>query len=130
MPDRRNLLKGMSLGAGSALLAPLLQRVRAATEDPASLPNRFVFVVRSNGAVSPCIFWNHDPLGFYPETSYEEMLGGGPLNAILDGLATGQPVGTCQSCTQRKEDLYVPLRRRLSRRLGSSESSASDLVQL
>ena len=39
----------MSAGTGSALLAPVLQQVRAATGDPAALPKRFVFVVRSNG---------------------------------------------------------------------------------
>ena len=47
--DRRRLLKGMSLGTSSALMAPLLQQVRAASGDPSALPNRFVFVVRSNG---------------------------------------------------------------------------------
>lgn len=47
--NRRELLKNMSLGASSALLAPILQQARAANANPGQLPNRFVFVVRSNG---------------------------------------------------------------------------------
>ena len=47
--NRRKILQGMSLGAGSALMSPLLQRVRASTTNPDEIPPRFVFVVRSNG---------------------------------------------------------------------------------
>ncbi|MEM7233662.1 MAG: DUF1552 domain-containing protein [Planctomycetota bacterium] len=46
--NRRELLKGVSSAAGSALLWPLLRQVQAAS-DPATAPKRFVFVVRSNG---------------------------------------------------------------------------------
>ena len=53
--DRRKLLKGMSLGTGSALLAPLVQQVRAASGDPSQLPTRFVFVVRANGLRPPIL---------------------------------------------------------------------------
>ena len=44
---RRDLLKGITLGAGATLLAPLLQRAHAAATKPS--PKRFVFVVESNG---------------------------------------------------------------------------------
>ena len=47
--NRREVLKGMSLGTGSALMAPVLRQARAAAGDPAGLPKRFVFVVRANG---------------------------------------------------------------------------------
>lgn len=47
--NRRELLKTLSLGTGSALLGPMVQQARAASSAPGELPNRFVFVVRSNG---------------------------------------------------------------------------------
>lgn len=50
MLNRREVLKGLSLGAGSALLAPIVQRLDAeAAGTEQSLPKRFVFVVRANG---------------------------------------------------------------------------------
>ncbi len=53
--DRRQILKGLSLGAGSALLSPIVQRVMASAEGRAR-PPRFVFVLQSNGfdAVQAC----------------------------------------------------------------------------
>ena len=74
-------------------------------------PSRF-YVVRPNGAVSPCIFWDGDPIGFFPETSYAELAEGEPLTRIREGLVTGEPIGTCRSCSQRKDALYYRLRRR------------------
>ncbi len=44
---RRDLLKGITLGAGATLLSPLLHRAGAAATKPT--PKRFVFVVESNG---------------------------------------------------------------------------------
>ncbi|MEZ6112327.1 MAG: DUF1552 domain-containing protein [Pirellulaceae bacterium] len=47
--DRRDALKGLTLGAGSVLLSPMLARMQA---EAAGLPvrnKRFVFVVESNG---------------------------------------------------------------------------------
>jgi hypothetical protein len=46
---RRDLLKGISLGAGSLVLSPLLSRLAAQAAGAAALPKRFVFVVESNG---------------------------------------------------------------------------------
>ena len=49
---RRDILKGLSLGAGSFLLAPLLKQVQLqAAGDERALPRRFVFVVKSSGIV-------------------------------------------------------------------------------
>ena len=48
MLDRRQLLTQLSLGTGSALLAPALSRIRAEAAG-APLPKRVVFVVRANG---------------------------------------------------------------------------------
>lgn len=43
---RRTFFRGATLGAGTVLLAPVLQRITAA---PAAPPRRFVFVVEGNG---------------------------------------------------------------------------------
>jgi len=47
MPGRRQLLRGLSLGAGAVALSPFLQRLQAAEQG--QLPKRFVFVVKSSG---------------------------------------------------------------------------------
>lgn len=44
--SRRSFLRGLSLGAGAAMLSPLVSRL-ASAED--TLPRRFVFVVEGNG---------------------------------------------------------------------------------
>lgn len=46
---RREALKGISLGAGSLVLAPILARLEARAAGTAKQPRRFVFVVESNG---------------------------------------------------------------------------------
>ena len=53
--SRREILKGLTLGAGAMLLPPMAQRVLANAEDKTSTP-RFVFVIQSNGfdAVQAC----------------------------------------------------------------------------
>ena len=48
MKSRRQILKGLSLGAGSTLLAPMAGRVMANVEGQ-ECPPRFVFVLQSNG---------------------------------------------------------------------------------
>ena len=48
MKSRRQILKGLSLGAGSTLLAPMAARVMANAEGQ-ECPPRFVFVLQSNG---------------------------------------------------------------------------------
>jgi MoaA/NifB/PqqE/SkfB family radical SAM enzyme len=63
-------------------------------------------VVRPNGAVSPCIFWDRAPIGFYPEDDYQTLRGGQPLQEILHGLRSGCPVGTCVNCSERRDALY------------------------
>ena len=50
MVHRRDALKGLSLGAGSLLLSPMLARMQAqAAGSKAAAGKRFVFVVESNG---------------------------------------------------------------------------------
>jgi MoaA/NifB/PqqE/SkfB family radical SAM enzyme len=67
-------------------------------------------VIRPNGAVSPCIFWDSAPIGFYPEDDYETIARGSGLRGILDGLKTGCPTGTCTNCSERRNALYQPRR--------------------
>lgn len=45
---RRDLLKGMTLGAGAVVLSPFVERLSAANAGKAA-PKRFVFIVESNG---------------------------------------------------------------------------------
>jgi len=49
--NRRDALKGLSLGAGSFLLSPLLQQATAQASLQTPRPQRFVFVVKSSGIV-------------------------------------------------------------------------------
>ena len=66
-------------------------------------------VVRPNGAVSPCIFWEEQPIGLYPETSLGEVERAPLLLEIVDGLKSGNPCGTCRTCSERKHALYFRL---------------------
>ena len=66
-------------------------------------------VVRPNGAVSPCIFWEDQPIGLYPETSLAEVRRSPLLAEIVDGLSSGNPCGTCRTCSERKHALYFRL---------------------
>ena len=60
MLNRREVLKGASVGTGGLLLAPLARQLRAAaTGDETRLPKRLVFVVRANG-LRP---WGIAPVG-------------------------------------------------------------------
>ena len=47
--NRRDVLKGMTLSAGSVLLGPILEKLQAQAAGRAQTPKRFVFVVESNG---------------------------------------------------------------------------------
>jgi MoaA/NifB/PqqE/SkfB family radical SAM enzyme len=64
------------------------------------------YVIRPNGAVSPCIYWEGDPIGFYPADGIDRIAAGAPLAKIRDGLRSGHPIGTCASCGERRTALY------------------------
>jgi hypothetical protein len=71
--SRRSILKGMSLGAGSFLLGPLLSQIEAHAEgNSAAMPSRFVFVVKDSG------IW---PSGITPNEF--KANGSKPINASL-----------------------------------------------
>ncbi|MDE2851898.1 MAG: radical SAM protein [Acidobacteriota bacterium] len=98
-----------------------LMRWRAGLYDRQRLRGRFrtavagcawpghTVVVRPNGAVSPCIFWEEQPIGLYPETSLGEVERAPLLAEIVDGLKSGNPCGTCRTCSERKHALYFRL---------------------
>ena len=68
-------------------------------------PDRY-FVIRPNGAVSPCIYWDREPLGMYPAQGLAEIREGELLARIREGLHAGAPVGTCATCGERRAALY------------------------
>lgn len=47
--NRREVLKGVTLGSGGLLLSPILSKLQAFAAGPVLTPKRFVFVVESNG---------------------------------------------------------------------------------
>lgn len=49
--NRRNALKGLTLGAGSLLLSPILSKMQAYASGKLVSPKRFVFVVEGNGVL-------------------------------------------------------------------------------
>ncbi len=70
---------------------------------------RHTVVVRPNGAVTPCIFWEEQPIGLYPETTLGDVERSPLLLEIVDGLKNGNPCGTCRTCSERKHALYFRL---------------------
>jgi MoaA/NifB/PqqE/SkfB family radical SAM enzyme len=64
------------------------------------------YVIRPNGAVNPCIYWEGDPIGFYPADGLDRIAKGSALKRIRNGLRSGHPVGTCATCGERRTALY------------------------
>ncbi len=64
------------------------------------------YVIRPNGAVHPCIYWAEEPIGFYPADGLDRIAAGAPLKRIRDGLRSGNPIGTCANCGERRTALY------------------------
>lgn len=64
------------------------------------------YVIRPNGAVHPCIYWDQEPIGFYPADGLDRIAAAAPLQRIRDGLRSGHPIGTCTTCGERRHALY------------------------
>lgn len=64
------------------------------------------YVIRPNGAVAPCIYWEGDPIGLYPADGLATISRSAPLARIRDGLRSGEPIGTCAGCGERRTALY------------------------
>ena len=72
--QRRDFLRGLSLGGGALAMAPFMASMRAhAAGDTDALPKRFVFIVKSSGLEK----FNLVPAGltnnFIDETSGEKL---------------------------------------------------------
>jgi hypothetical protein len=78
---RREALKGLSLGAGSLVLSPILSRLQAQAAGAATRPKRFVFVVESNGVRPEQI----SPVGLKRDSRQEKP--GGPSEFVDVSLA-------------------------------------------
>jgi MoaA/NifB/PqqE/SkfB family radical SAM enzyme len=68
------------------------------------------YVVRPSGAVQPCVYWQAEPLGVYPDADLAMVAEGEVLHRIRTGLANGQPIGTCATCIHRRDAFYRPFR--------------------
>ena len=80
---RRNLLRGLSLGAGSCLFNPFLDQVRAQADgDAHHAPMRFVFVVKSSGIVPEGV----TPEGLEGQDARNESLEGVELPKSMAAL--------------------------------------------
>lgn len=75
--------------------------------DGCAYPKR-TYVIRPNGAVSPCIFWDRDPMGFLPDQNPSEIETG--VDKIREGLRCGKPEGTCETCKVRRNAFYQPFK--------------------
>jgi hypothetical protein len=82
---RRDILKGLSLGAGGVLMAPFLKQVQLqAAGDERALPQRFVFVVKSSGIV---------PEGITPKA----LQGHSATNQSLDDVELPESMSALES---------------------------------
>jgi MoaA/NifB/PqqE/SkfB family radical SAM enzyme len=79
--------------------------VRKQKENGCAYPGDY-YVIRPNGAVAPCIYWDRDPIGFFPAQGLAEISRGEPLARIRNGLRSDHPHGTCASCGERRSALY------------------------
>ena len=70
-------------------------------------PDR-TYVIRPNGAIYPCIFWDEQPLGLLPKETLVSVSNGEALGQIRDALKAGQPIGTCARCSERRDAFYRP----------------------
>ena len=91
---------------------------------------RHTVVVRPNGAVSPCIFWEEQPIGLYPETTLAEIERSPLLSSITDGLRTGNPCGTCRTCLRTPSTPSTSASSGGSRSKNASNNSAPALGPL
>jgi len=87
--------------------------------DGCAYPGR-TLVVRPNGGLLPCLFWQEDPIALFPGDGFAEFAKGEELASIRDGLQCGRPVGSCTTCLQRRDAFYRPLRA-LTSKLTSSQ---------
>jgi MoaA/NifB/PqqE/SkfB family radical SAM enzyme len=73
------------------------------------------YVIRPNGTVLPCPFWEEQALARFPDATHDQIASAPLLEQIRAGLASGSWVGSCATCGHRRDAFYRP---------ASSETSA------
>lgn len=82
--------------------------------DGCSFPGR-TLLIRPNGAVLPCPFWEAEPIALVPDDKRSAILDSEALGQIRRGLRNGCPVGSCRNCEARKDALFRPFIRAAER---------------
>jgi MoaA/NifB/PqqE/SkfB family radical SAM enzyme len=72
-----------------------------------SFPGRLL-LIRPNGAVLPCPFWEAEPIAIVPRDGYREIAESDRLRDISKGLRMGCPVGSCKTCHMKKDAFFRP----------------------
>jgi MoaA/NifB/PqqE/SkfB family radical SAM enzyme len=72
-----------------------------------SFPKRML-LIRPNGAVLPCPFWEEEPIALMPRDGHAEVVESDLLAEISNGLRTGCPVGSCRTCDAKKDAFFRP----------------------
>lgn len=75
--------------------------------DGCSFPGR-TLLIRPNGAVLPCPFWEEEPVALVPQADRTSILGSDRITEIRKGLKSGCPVGSCRTCSVKKDALFRP----------------------
>ena len=88
--------------------AEMLRHELRRRRDGCAFPLR-QYVIRPNGAVTPCVFWNEAPHGLLPEDSLATIEG--RIANLREGLRSGHPIGSCANCIERRAAFYQPFRR-------------------
>jgi MoaA/NifB/PqqE/SkfB family radical SAM enzyme len=73
-----------------------------------SFPGK-VLLIRPNGGVLPCPFWEDEPIALVPRDARRAILGSDGLKKIRAGLRNDCPDGSCRTCEARKNALFRPL---------------------
>ncbi|MEM1202877.1 MAG: radical SAM protein [Acidobacteriota bacterium] len=76
--------------------------------DGCAYPKR-TYVIRPNGAVNPCIFWEGQPMGVMPADGLADVEA--RIDEVREGLRCGKPIGTCSTCNIRRDAFYQPFKR-------------------
>ncbi len=69
---------------------------------------RRMLLIRPNGAVLPCPYWEDDPVALVPRDDRPAIFGSQGIADIRRGLRYGCPVGSCRSCEMKKNALFRP----------------------
>ncbi len=75
--------------------------------DGCSFPGR-TLLIRPNGAVLPCPFWEEEPVAVVPGDGRGAILESEGIAAIRRGLHDGCPIGSCRTCLEKKDALFRP----------------------